>query len=87
MEDVTATVEEVLFREVVTGGTKLIVIATRIAKEQWQLSVQNEYGINSNWLEFFPNAELAIEAGLVAIEKEGIEPFIDTEGFEYLVDM
>ena len=87
MEDVTATVEEVLFREVVTGGTKLIVIATRIAKEQWQLSVQNEYGINSNWLEFFPSAELAIEAGVKAIEKEGIEPFTDTEGFEYLVEL
>ena len=87
MEDVTATVEEVLFREVVTGGTKLIVIATRIAKEQWQLSVQNEYGINSNWLEFFPSAELAIEAGVKAIEEEGIEPFIDTEGFEYLVEL
>ena len=87
MEDVTATVEDVLFREVVTGGTKLIVIATRIAKEQWQLSVQNEYGINSNWLEFFPSAELAIEAGVKAIEEEGIEPFIDTEGFEYLVEL
>ena len=87
MEDVKATVEEVLFREVLTGGTKLIVIATRIAKEQWQLSVQNEYGINSNWLEFFPSAELAIDAGVNAIEKEGIEPFIDTEGFEYLVEL
>ena len=87
MEDVTATVEEVVFREVVTGGTKLIVIATRIAKEQWQLSVQNEYGINSNWLEFFPSSELAIEAGVKAIEEEGIEPFIDTEGFEYLVEL
>jgi hypothetical protein len=87
MEDATATVEEVLFREVLTGGTNLTVIATRIAKEQWQLSVQNEYGINSNWLEFFPSAELAIDAGLNAIEKEGIEPFIDTEGFEYLFEL
>ena len=87
MEDVTATVEEVVFREVVTGGTKLIVIATSIAKEQWQLSVQNEYGINSNWLEFFPSAELAIEAGVKAIEEEGIEPFTDTEGFEYLFEL
>jgi len=86
MEAVTATVEEVLFREVVSGGTKLTVIATSMAKEQWQLSVQNEYGINSNWLEVFPSAELAIEAGLNAIEKEGIEPFIDTEGFEYLFE-
>ena len=87
MEDVKAKVEEVLFKEVVTGGTKLIVVATRIAKEQWQLSVQNEYGINSNWLEVFPSAELAIDAGLDAIENEGIEPFIDTEGFEYLVEL
>ena len=86
MEDVTATVEEVLFREVVTGGTKLIVIARKIEKEQWQLSVQNESGISSNWLDFFSSAQLAIDAGVDAIEKEGIEPFIDAEGYEYLFE-
>jgi len=38
-------------------------------------------------LEFFPSAELAIEAGVKAIEEEGIEPFTDTEGFEYLFEL
>ena len=86
MEDVTDTVEAILFKEVLKGETKLVVIARWIEKEQWQLSVQNECGISSNWMEFFPSARLAVDVGLEAIEKEGIEAFLDTEGFEYLFD-
>ena len=86
MEDVTETVEAVLFKEVSKGETKLTVIARRIEKEQWQLSVQNECGISSNWIEFFSSARLAVDAGLEAIEKEGVAPFLDAEGFAYLFD-
>lgn len=78
-------VEDVLVKEVSKDGVKLIVIASRSETNNWELSVQNEYGISSNWLECFPSAQLAIDTGLQAIE-EGIEPFIDTEGFEYLFD-
>jgi short subunit dehydrogenase-like uncharacterized protein len=76
--------EDILIKEVTKDGVKLIVIASR-SETDWELSVQNEYGISSNWLECFPSAQHAIDAGLQAIE-EGIEPFIDTEGFEYLFD-
>jgi len=83
MEDGT---EAKLIKEVSIEGVELIVIASRLETGSWQLSVQNVYGISSNWLESFPSARLAIEAGVQAIEKEGIEPFMDTEGFEYLFD-
>ena len=82
MEDVTGNVEAQLTKD----GVKLIVIASKSGTDNWQLSVQNEYGISSNWIDFFPSAVLAIEAGVQAIDEEGIEPFIDTEGFEYLFD-
>ena len=85
MEDVNGFVEDELSTVVSRDGTKLIVIARRIENEQWQLSVQNEHGISSNWLEFFSTAQVAIEAGIMAIENEGIEQFIETEGFEYLL--
>lgn len=86
MEDVTGTVDAVFFKEVLKDGAKLIVIARKVEKDKWQLLVQNEYGISSNWLDFFPSAQLAIDAGVNAIEEEGIEPFIDTEGYEYLFE-
>jgi hypothetical protein len=86
MEDVTGKVDAVFFKEVLKDGAILIVIARKVENEKWQLLVQNEYGISSNWLELFSSAQLAIEAGVNTIEKEGIEPFIDTEGYEYLFE-
>ena len=86
MEDVTRNVESQLTKEVSKDGVKLIVIAIKSGTDNWQLSVQNEYGISSNWIDFFPSAALAIEAGVQAIDVEGVEPFMDTEGFEYLFD-
>lgn len=68
------------------NGIKLLVIARRIETNNWQLSVQNEYKVCTNWIESFSSTKLAIEAGVKAIKKEGVEPFMDTEGFEYLFD-
>lgn len=65
MEDITGTVDAILFKEVIKGGAKLIVIARQIEKGHWQLSVQNENGISPKWLEFFPSAQLAINAGVI----------------------
>ena len=86
MEDISEIEDAILTKEVLKDGVKLIIIASKSGADDWQLSVQNEYGITSNWLEFFPSSQLAIEAGVQAIEEEGVEPFIDTEGFEYLFD-
>lgn len=86
MEDASGSVEAELKKEVLKDGIKLIVIATSSGTGDWYLSVQNEHGISSNWTDFFPSAQLAIEAGVQAIEEEGVEPFIDTDGFEYLFD-
>jgi len=86
MEETAGIAEDELVKEVSKDGIKLLVIASRSETDDWNLSVQNEYGISSNWLEFFPSAQLAIDAGVQAIEEEGIEPFMDTEGFEYLFD-
>ena len=84
MEDRTGFFQDELSTEVSRQGAKLIVIARKLEIEQWQLSIQNEYGVSSNWLEYFSTAQQAIEAGIKTIEEESIEPFVDTEGFEYL---
>jgi hypothetical protein len=86
MEDASGNVEAQLKKEVSKDGVKLTVIASKSGTDNWHLSVQNEHGISSDWFDFFPSALLAIEAGVQAIEEEGIEPFIDNDGFEYLFD-
>lgn len=86
MEEFAGFVAEELTTEVSKDGVKLVVIATRVGTQEWWLSVQNERGINTNWLEYFETAQLAIEAGLNAIEEEGMEPFTNPEGFDYLFE-
>ena len=76
-----------LITEVTLDGINLIVIANKIENEEWQLSIQNEYGVASCWIEYFPTAQNAINAGLLAIQNEGVEEFANIDGFEYLDDI
>lgn len=73
-----------LSREISKDGATLIVTAKKISDGEWELAILNEKGVSSNWLELFSTAEQAIDAGIAAIEKEGIKEFVDVEGFEYL---
>lgn len=84
MEDEMQPGAEWIVREIDKEGAHLTIIATMVEENLWRLEVKNAAGISSNWLEFFPTAQAAIDAGLDALEKEGIEPFVDVEGFEYL---
>jgi len=73
-----------LSREISKDGATLKVIATKISEGEWELAILNQKGISSNWLELFSTAQQAIDAGIEAIQKEGVKEFIDVEGFEYL---
>ena len=84
MEDTNGIFEEELCTEISKDGENLTIIARGMEKDQWELSVKNEYGISSVWLEYFSTAQQAIEAGNKAIRDEGVEPFASTEGFESL---
>jgi len=68
------------------GGAKLDIVVTEIRKDEWVLAVVNEAGVSSNWCEFFDSCDCAVEAALNAIRDEGVMPFQDIEGFEYLQD-
>ena len=83
MDNINGFVEDELCREISKDGATLKVISTRICEGEWQLAILNEKGVSTNWYEFFSTAQLAIEAGIEAIEKEGIKEFVDVEGFEY----
>lgn len=86
MEKVIEFQMDELSVEVIKEGIKLIVIAGKMEEGEWQLSILNEFGIFTNWVEFFSTAEQAIETGINAIENEGVSSFIGIEGFEYLLE-
>ena len=86
MERVTEFHMDELAVEVNKNGIKLTVLAMKMEEEQWQLSVLNECGIFTNWTEYFPTAQMAIETGINAIENEGVDSFVEIEGFEYLFE-
>jgi hypothetical protein len=83
MDSINGFIEDELHREISKDGATLKVISTKISEGEWQLAILNEKGISSNWLESFSTAQLAIDAGIEAIEKEGVKEFVDVEGFEY----
>jgi hypothetical protein len=67
-------------------GFELKVIAEKIRDQEWRLAIQNELGVNSIWLETFPDVKQAINAGITAIEGAGVQAFSSVEGFEYLLN-
>lgn len=67
-------------------GVRLEIVVTELRKDEWSLSVVNEIGIASNWIEFFASKDCAVEAALNAIREEGVKQFLSIEGFEYLQD-
>lgn len=68
----------------VGNGVRLEIVVTEVEKDEWSLSVLNEIGVAYNWYEFFESKDLAIEAALDAISDEGVKPFLEVDGFEYL---
>jgi len=84
MENISGINEDELCWEISKNGITLKVISTKIGEGEWQLVILNEQGVSSNWLEFFSTAQLAMEAGIEAIEKEGVKTFVNIEGYEYL---
>ena len=80
----TRTYEVELRKDIIIEDVKLEVTARRVGEGEWELSVENEWGIRSVWVESFATAQTALDAGMKAIELEGVEPFADREGFEYM---
>ena len=84
MDDAAGFFADRLSAEILKEGVRLILVATRTDNDQWQLSAYNDYGTSTNWLELFSTAQLAIDAGMRAIEQEGVEPFANIDDFDYL---
>ena len=68
-------------------GHKLTVVARRSFEDEWELSIFNELGVATNWLDVFSTADEALNAGAAAIDEEGAQVFVNVEGFDYLKDL
>ena len=69
---------------VVIKTARLMIVATRMTPNEWSLRVENERGVRSEWFEQFSSAEDAIKIAQKAIRDEGVEEFVNIEGFDYL---
>lgn len=84
MSERTGMFDDELGKEIEIDGVRLEVVTWKVGNDEW--AVVNEYGIMSNWTDLFKTAQEAIDAGIKAIQSEGVKPFIDVEGFEYLIN-
>lgn len=66
-----------LRKDVFKDGVKLGVIASKVGEDEWELCIENDFGARSVWIESFPTARMALNAGVKAIESEGAQTFID----------
>lgn len=73
-----------VIKELHIQGHILTVCAFYEEEFGWFLSVQNEKGVMTNWVESFSTAEEAINTGLKAINEEGVDEFMACDDFGYL---
>lgn len=73
-------------RELHIQGHVLTICAFYEDGSGWLLSIQNEKGVMTNWVEYFSTAEDAINTGLKTINEEGLEEFMACDDFGYLYD-
>ena len=80
-----STYQAELQTQVVREGVKLKIVAGKCGDGEWELSVEDERGLRTVWSELFASGRYALEVGANSIATEGIAPFVDHEGFEYLL--
>jgi len=64
-----------LCKEVKIDGVTLTIASEKIGEGEWALSIINEYGVSSNWIEYFQTPQKALDQALLAIKEEGVEAF------------
>ena len=73
-------------RVIARDGVKLVLVAKKLWEGEWELTILNELGVASVWMELFDTHREAMQAGKDAIDTEGVEPFVEVEGFDYLLE-
>lgn len=86
MDDDNEKHDSEVSKELFIDGFHLTLYAVFEIDCGWFLTIQNDKGVNTNWTDCFPSAEEAIDAGLKAINEEGVGEFVACDDFAYLYD-
>lgn len=84
MKEGKNTETEVQQQTYINGGVRLELIVTKITDSEWSLSVLNQKGIFTTWLEYFESPDDAFCEGFRTLQDERVEEFTNITGFEYL---
>jgi hypothetical protein len=69
--------ESDITKEIEKDGSKVKIEVYKADEGGWILEIVDEQWNSTVWDDLFPSAEEAFDAGIRAIEEEGIESFID----------
>ena len=68
--------ESEILKEIEKDGFKVKIEVHKADKDGWILEIVDEQWNSAVWDEIFPSAKEALDAGIKAIEEEGIQSFI-----------
>lgn len=76
--------EESFSRDVTENGKTVTVHVSMIDDCEWELTLIGKANQSTTWSEWFTSSEEAMNAGLAAITREGIDEFYTIPEFSYL---
>lgn len=85
MDDRAEINEKIVSKSVTENGKTVRVMVRLIEAEEelWELSIEGKRNQLATWTEWFPSSKVAMEVGLSAILKEGIDEFYCDSEFKY----
>ena len=68
--------ESEITKEIEKDGFKVTIEVHKADEQGWRLEIVDEGWNSTLWDDLFPTAKEALDAGIMAIEEEGIQSFI-----------
>ena len=76
--------EKNIFQDVTDDGKTVTIYVRQMDNCMWELNLIGKANQNTSWSTWFPSATDAMQAGQIAILKEGIDEFYSIPEFSYL---
>lgn len=84
MDNSKKTNNECFSKDVTENGKTVTVYVSPINEGEWELSLIGKANQCTSWSEWFTSSDEAMNAGMSAILKEGIDAFYTIPEFSYL---
>lgn len=87
MDDYNEISKQCFTKDVTEEGKTVTIYVRSIDIGEWELSLIGKSNQSTTWSEWFPTVKEAMDEGLSAIRKEGIDEFYSNPEFAYLGDL